>query len=63
MVVAVSGTTITVSVDGRQVLRKAVPGLTDTAVVGYTGATGERTDVHKVGNAHIVTAALAPSGY
>jgi hypothetical protein len=63
VVVAVSGTTITVSVDGRQVLRKAVPGLTDTAVVGYTGATGERTDVHKVGNAHIVTAALALSGY
>ncbi|MFF5013351.1 choice-of-anchor D domain-containing protein [Streptomyces sp. NPDC001165] len=46
--VSVSGKTITVSVDGIQVLKTTVASLTPTAYVAFTGATGGLTDIHTV---------------
>jgi hypothetical protein len=54
VVTKVAGTTITVSIDGSQVLSAAVPALTPTAYVGYTAATGQSTDVHMVTDAQII---------
>ena len=55
VVVRVSGTTITVALDGAQVLNTQVPALTPTAIVGFTAGTGGSTDVHAITNAQILT--------
>lgn len=53
--IAVSGTTVNVSIDGTQVLTAQVPSLTPSAIVGYTAGTGAVTDVHTVSDASIIT--------
>jgi hypothetical protein len=53
--IGVSGTTVTVSIDGTQVLSTQVPSLTPSAIVGFTAATGGSTDVHTVSDASVVT--------
>ncbi len=55
-VVRVSGTTVSVSVDGTQVLAAEVPALGPAAVVGFAGSTGGMTDVHTVRLAQVVAA-------
>jgi len=46
---SVAGSAImTVWLDGGQILRQAVPTLTATALLAFTGATGARTDFHLV---------------
>jgi hypothetical protein len=52
--IAVNGTTVTVSLDGQQVLNTTVAAVKPTATVGFTGGTGGRTDIHKVSDAGIV---------
>jgi hypothetical protein len=62
MVVRVSGSTMTISVDGTQVLSAAVPSLPRTAIVGFTAATGGSNDVHSVTNVQVLTgAAVVPA--
>ncbi|MBO0867571.1 MAG: choice-of-anchor D domain-containing protein [Micromonosporaceae bacterium] len=51
---------LTVSVDGQSVLSAVVSTLTDTALVGFTAATGTRTDVHRVGAVQITPRSAAP---
>ncbi|MFI8825347.1 choice-of-anchor D domain-containing protein [Streptomyces sp. NPDC053431] len=46
--VAVTGTTLTVTVDGTQRLSTAVASLPPTAFLAFTGATGGWTDIHAV---------------
>jgi Abnormal spindle-like microcephaly-assoc'd, ASPM-SPD-2-Hydin len=53
--VAVSGTTVSVSIDGTRVLSAQAPTLTPAALVGFTAGTGAVTDVHTVSDASIVT--------
>ena len=53
--VAVSGTTVSVTIDGARVLSAQVASLTPTAIVGFTAATGGATDVHAVSDASVVT--------
>ena len=50
--VTVARRTITVTVDGKKVLAKAVA-LPRFVLLGFTGATGSRTDRHVVGSVHI----------
>jgi hypothetical protein len=54
-VVGISGTTVTVSIDGTQVLTAQVPSLKPTAIVGFTASTGGATDVHSISNAQIIS--------
>ncbi|MFE9428498.1 choice-of-anchor D domain-containing protein [Kitasatospora sp. NPDC006697] len=62
--VTVSGTTVTVALDGAKVLGAAVPSLPPAALVAFTGATGQLTDIHTVRGAAVSAAgyALAPPG-
>jgi hypothetical protein len=63
--VTVNGTTISLSLDGNQVLSAQVPALQLSAVVGFSAGTGSVTDVHMVTDVGIVTkgtAMPAPSG-
>jgi hypothetical protein len=55
VLIRIVGTTLTVSVDGTQVLSTPVASLTPTALVGYTAATGASTDVHAVSDAQIIS--------
>ncbi|WP_271189421.1 choice-of-anchor D domain-containing protein [Dactylosporangium matsuzakiense] len=55
--IQVSGTTVTVLIDGAQVLSTAVPALKPTALVGFAASTGGFTDVHAVRSAQIVAGA------
>ncbi|MEU6089436.1 choice-of-anchor D domain-containing protein [Streptomyces sp. NPDC047085] len=48
--VSVSGKTLTVSMDGTQVLKTTVASLTPTAYLAFTGGTGDSTDIHTVRN-------------
>ncbi|MFE1377584.1 choice-of-anchor D domain-containing protein [Streptomyces sp. NPDC058740] len=57
--VAVSGRTLTVSVDGTQRLSTSVASLPPTAFVAFTGATGGLTDIHSVRKADITATAYA----
>jgi hypothetical protein len=57
VVVRVAGTTVTISVDGAQVLSTSVPSLPSSAIVGFTAGTGGSTDVHAVSNVQVTTAA------
>ncbi|HEV7897610.1 MAG TPA: choice-of-anchor D domain-containing protein [Planosporangium sp.] len=59
-IVRVVGATVTVSIDGTQVISVQVPSLTPTAIVGYTAATGGATDVHAVSNAQIIPGTARP---
>ena len=67
VVVSVAGTTLTVSIDGVQVLQKSVPSLKPTALVGFGAGTGGATDVHSVTDAQIVVGrtavAVPPAGW
>ncbi|MEV8516727.1 choice-of-anchor D domain-containing protein [Dactylosporangium sp. NPDC051484] len=60
--ISISGTTITLKVDGNTVLTKDVPGLPATALAGFTAGNGGMNDVHAVSSAQIVAgASLVPS--
>ncbi|MFJ8106191.1 choice-of-anchor D domain-containing protein [Streptomyces sp. NPDC096132] len=56
---SVSGRTITVSMDGAQLLRTTVPSLPPTAFVAFTGGTGSRTDIHTVRDVAVTAASYA----
>ncbi|MFI8961735.1 choice-of-anchor D domain-containing protein [Streptomyces sp. NPDC053493] len=62
--VAVTGSTLTVSVDGAQRLSTSVAALPPTAFLAFTGATGGLTDIHAVRNASFTATsyAVAPPG-
>lgn len=57
--VAVSGTTLTVSIDGTQVLQKSVASLSPAALLAFTGSTGWVTDIHTVRNVAITATSYA----
>ncbi|MET8536262.1 choice-of-anchor D domain-containing protein [Streptomyces sp. NPDC005065] len=57
--VSVSGTTLTVSLDGTQLLRTAVASLSPTALLAFTGSTGGRTDIHTVRDVAITATSYA----
>jgi hypothetical protein len=67
VVVSVVGTTLTVSIDGVQVLKQSVPSLKPTALVGFSAGTGGATDVHSVTDAQVVVgrnaAPVPPTGW
>ena len=54
VVVKVTGTVVTVALDGVQILSANVPSLTATAYVGYTASTGGGTDVHSISAAQVL---------
>ncbi|HEY1486940.1 MAG TPA: choice-of-anchor D domain-containing protein [Micromonosporaceae bacterium] len=56
--VTISGSVVTVTLDGKQILRSTVPALGRTALVGYSAGTGAATDVHAVTDASIVTSGV-----
>ncbi|MFE4619410.1 choice-of-anchor D domain-containing protein [Streptomyces sp. NPDC056747] len=62
--VAVTGKTVTVSVDGTQRLRTTVASLPPAALLAFTGGTGGLTDIHAVRGAAITSPsyALPPPG-
>ncbi|MGW8352285.1 choice-of-anchor D domain-containing protein [Streptomyces wedmorensis] len=62
--IAVSGKTVTVTVDGTQRLRTTVASLPPTALLAFTGGTGGVTDIHAFRGASITAAsyALPPPG-
>ncbi|GAA2769529.1 Ig-like domain-containing protein [Streptomyces showdoensis] len=57
--VAVTGTTLTVSVDGTQRLSTTVASLPPSAFLAFTGATGGKTDIHAVRRATLTATAYA----
>ncbi|MEV6329021.1 choice-of-anchor D domain-containing protein [Streptomyces sp. NPDC051909] len=57
--IAVTGRTLTVSVDGTQRLSTSVASLPPTALLAFTGATGGRTDIHAVRRATVTATAYA----
>ncbi|MFF8602437.1 choice-of-anchor D domain-containing protein [Streptomyces sp. NPDC015232] len=57
--VAVTGRSLTVSVDGTQRLSTSVASLPPTALLAFTGATGGRTDIHAVRRATVTATAYA----
>ena len=59
VVVSVDGTTLTLSIDGVQVLKQSVPALKPTALVGFGAGTGSVTDVHSITDAQIVAGRTA----
>ncbi|MFF0750758.1 choice-of-anchor D domain-containing protein [Streptomyces sp. NPDC004267] len=56
---AVSGTTLTVSIDGTQRLSTSVASLPPSALVAFTGGTGGKTDIHAVRRASVTAGAYA----
>ncbi len=56
---SVTGRTITVSMDGVQLLRTTVNSLPPTAFVAFTGGTGARTDIHTVRDVAVTAASYA----
>ncbi|MGC0314661.1 lectin-like domain-containing protein [Kitasatospora acidiphila] len=62
--VSVSGTTLTASIDGVQVLNASVPTLPPAALVAFTGGTGGLDDIHTVRDVNIQANgyAVAPPG-
>jgi hypothetical protein len=62
MNVKITGTTITLTVDGTTVLTKNVPSLPATAIAGFTAANGGKNDVHAISNAQVIAGAtLVPA--
>jgi hypothetical protein len=59
--VTVSGTTVTVTLDGTRILRAKVAALGRTARVGYTAGTGQVVDVHAITDSRIVCSGLLPA--
>src|SRR6185312_1394817 len=59
VVVAVSGSTVSVAIDGTDVLSTAVPTLKPTALVGFSAGTGTATDVHAITDAQVVSGRTA----
>ncbi|WP_051809027.1 lectin-like domain-containing protein [Actinoplanes subtropicus] len=59
VVVSVGGTTISVAIDGTDVLSQAVPALQPTALVGFSAGTGSLTDVHGITAAQVVSGRTA----
>ncbi|MGW4160791.1 choice-of-anchor D domain-containing protein [Streptomyces sp. NPDC004788] len=57
--VAVTGKTLTVSVDGTQRLSTGVASLPPSALLAFTGATGGKTDIHAVRKATVTATAYA----
>ncbi|MEV5969402.1 choice-of-anchor D domain-containing protein [Streptomyces sp. NPDC051921] len=57
--VAVTGTTLTVTVDGTQRLSTSVASLPPTAFLAFTGATGGSTDIHAVRGVTLTAASYA----
>ncbi|MGW5664935.1 choice-of-anchor D domain-containing protein [Streptomyces sp. NPDC003758] len=57
--VSVTGTTLTVTMDGTTLLKTAVLSLSPTALLAFTGGTGGQTDIHTVRNVGITAAAYA----
>ena len=57
--VSVSGQTVTVSMDGTQILRTTVPSLPPTALLAFSGTTGSVTDIHTVRSAAITATSYA----
>ncbi|MEY9836471.1 hypothetical protein ABH941_001691 [Streptacidiphilus sp. EB103A] len=57
--VAVAKQTVTVTVDGKQVLSKAVASLPPAAYLAFTGGTGGRNDIHTVRGATITARSYA----
>jgi hypothetical protein len=67
VVVSVDRTTLTVSIDGSQVLQTTVPALKPTGLVGFSGGTGSLTDVHSITDVDVVAGrhavAVPPTGW
>ena len=59
VVVSVSGTTVSVAIDGTDVLSAAVPTLRPAALVGFSAGTGGATDVHAISDAQVVAGGTA----
>ncbi|GAA3377782.1 hypothetical protein GCM10020367_54820 [Streptomyces sannanensis] len=57
--VSVSGTTLTVSMDGTRLLRTTVPSLSPTALLAFTGANGQVTDIHTARDVAITATSYA----
>ncbi|MFH8733531.1 MULTISPECIES: choice-of-anchor D domain-containing protein [unclassified Streptomyces] len=58
--VSITGKTLTVSMDGTQLLNTTVPSLPPTALLAFTGGTGGQTDIHTVRDAAITASSYAP---
>ena len=56
--ITIAGSVVTVTLDGKQILKSTVPALGRTALVGYSAGTGAATDVHAVTDASIVTSGV-----
>jgi hypothetical protein len=59
VVVSISGSTISIAIDGTDVLSNAVPALKPTALVGFSAGTGTLTDVHGITDAQVVSGRTA----
>ncbi|MET9381675.1 choice-of-anchor D domain-containing protein [Streptomyces sp. NPDC002928] len=57
--VSVSGKTLTVSMDGAQLLKTTVNSLSPTAFVAFTGGTGNKTDIHTVRDVAVTATSYA----
>ncbi|MCX4987412.1 MULTISPECIES: choice-of-anchor D domain-containing protein [unclassified Streptomyces] len=57
--VSVSGKTLTVSMDGIRLLNTTVNSLPPTALLAFTGANGDKTDIHSVRDAVITATSYA----
>ncbi|MGI5460591.1 choice-of-anchor D domain-containing protein [Streptomyces sp. CA-249302] len=57
--VSVSGKTLTVTMDGTQILRTTVASLSPTAFVAFTGGTGGKTDIHAVRDVAVTASSYA----
>jgi len=53
--ISITGHAMTVRIDGATVLHATVADLTSTAMVGYSGGTGQLYDVHAISDSRIVT--------
>ncbi|MEU6142957.1 choice-of-anchor D domain-containing protein [Streptomyces sp. NPDC047081] len=59
VVVSVAGKTLTVTMDGVQLLRTTVASLSPTAFVAFTGGTGGKTDIHTVRDVAVTAGSYA----
>ncbi|WP_330308751.1 MULTISPECIES: choice-of-anchor D domain-containing protein [unclassified Streptomyces] len=57
--VAITGKTLTISMDGVRLLNTTVASLPPTALLAFTGATGGRTDIHTVRDSVITATSYA----
>jgi hypothetical protein len=59
VVVSINGSTISIAIDGTDVLSRPVPALEPTALVGFSAGTGTLTDVHAITDAQVVSGRTA----